>query len=130
MLKILIVDDSIFSQKVTTRLIKKFLDDVEIFCANDGKEGFIKYKNIKPDYIFLDLLMPKLNGKEVLGLIREYNNDAKIFVVSADVQKSVRQEIEALNVMSFINKPFSEEKAQLVCEMIRNDVNEKTRVNI
>ena len=125
MLKVLIVDDSIFSQKTTANLIGKLLDDVEIFFAKDGEEGFIKYKNIKPDYTFIDLLMPKINGQELLKLIKEFNNDAKVFVVSADVQKSVRAEMEAYNVMAFINKPFNEEKAQLVCEMIRTEkVNE------
>ena len=125
MVKVLIVDDSIFSQKTTANLIRKFLDDVEIFFAKDGEEGFIKYKNIKPDYTFIDLLMPKMNGQELIKLIKEFNNDAKVFVVSADVQKSVRAEMEAYNVMAFINKPFNEEKAQLVCELIRKEkVNE------
>jgi two-component system chemotaxis response regulator CheY len=124
MLKILIVDDSIFSQKIIANLIKSILTDVEISFANDGEEGFIKYKNIQPDYIFLDLLMPKLNGKELLILIRELNNDAKIFILSADVQKSVRDEMEKYNLMAFINKPFNEEKAQLVCEMMRKDIYE------
>lgn len=125
MIKVLIVDDSIFSQKITANLIGKLLDDIEISFANDGEEGFIKYKNIKPDYTFLDLLMPKLDGKELLKLIKKFNNDAKVFIVSADVQKSVKAEMEAYNIMAFINKPFNEEKAQLVCEIIRKDeVNE------
>lgn len=119
MLKILIVDDSIFSQKTTANLIKKFLNNAEIFFAKDGREGFIKYKNNKPDYTFIDLLMPEINGQDLLKLIRELNNSAKIFVVSADVQKGIREEIEAYDVMMFINKPFNEEKAKLVCEMIR-----------
>ena len=46
-MKVLIVDDSIFSQKTTANLIGKLLDDVEIFFAKDGEEGFIKYKNWK-----------------------------------------------------------------------------------
>jgi CheY-like chemotaxis protein len=124
MIKILIVDDSIFSQRTIANLMKKFLNNIEIYFANDGKEGFIQYKNIKPDYTFLDLLMPKLNGKELLMLIKEFNKEAKIFVISADIQKSVRLEIEESNIMGFINKPFNEEKAQLISEMIRKDVNE------
>lgn len=121
MLKILIVDDSVFSQKITSNFIKKFLINVEFFFANNGKDGFIKYKNIKPDYIFIDLLMPEVNGKQLLKLIKELDNDAKIFVVSADVQKGVKEEIESYNIMSFVNKPFNEEKAKRVCDMIREE---------
>lgn len=125
MIKILIVDDSVFSQKTTANLIKKILgSSVEIYYAKDGKDGFKKYKDIKPDYAFLDLLMPELNGQQLLKLIKELDNEAKVFIVSADVQKSVRTEIEEHDVLAFINKPFNEEKAQLVCEMIRKDINE------
>ena len=120
MVRILVVDDSVFSQKVVANLLCKLLDDPEIFYANDGQEGFTKYSEIKPDCVILDLLMPKINGKELIKLINEYYDDAKIVVLSADVQKNVRDEIESLGVRLFLNKPFNEQKAQLVCEMIRN----------
>lgn len=125
MIKILIVDDSVFSQKTTANLIKKILgSNVEIYYAKDGKDGFKKYKDINPDYTFLDLLMPELNGQQLLKLIKELDNEVKVFIVSADVQKSVRTEIEEHDVLAFINKPFNEEKAQLVCDIIRKDINE------
>lgn len=125
MTKILIVDDSVFSQKTTTDLIKKSLDSsVEIYYAKDGKDGFKKYKDIRPNYTFLDLLMPELKGQELLKLIKELNNEAKVFILSADVQKSVRTEVEKYGVLAYINKPFNEEKAQLVCEMIRKEIDE------
>ena len=121
MIKVLIVDDSNFSQKITGNLLKKHLKEVEISYANDGEEGFEKYKSIKPDYIFVDLLMPKINGQELIKLLRNYDSNSKIIVVSADVQKDVREEIEGYNVISFINKPFNDEKAEVICNMIRNE---------
>jgi len=124
MLKILIVDDSIFSQKIVANLLKKYMDNIEISFANDGEQGFIKYKEIKPDYVFLDLLMPKINGQELIYLIKKYDSDAKLIVVSADVQKSIREEIESYDVIEFISKPFSEEKAQHICNVIGEKANE------
>lgn len=121
MIKILIVDDSIFSQKITSNLIRQFLSNAQIYFSSDGKEGFETYKEINPDYVFIDLLMPNLNGKDLIKKIRDYDADAKIIVLTADVQKNVREEIEKYNVLSFINKPFNEEKAKTVCDMIRND---------
>lgn len=123
MTKILIVDDSNFSQKINSNLLKKYIEDVQIFFADDGKEGFKKYTEINPDYVFVDLLMPKINGKDLIALIREYDADAKIAIVSADVQKAVKEEVEAFNIMAFINKPFNEEKAQYICDMIKDDKN-------
>ncbi|NME95818.1 response regulator [Clostridium cochlearium] len=122
-MKILIVDDSSFSKIVTSKLIKNFLKDVEVILASDGAEGFKKYKEVKPDYTFVDLLMPNINGKELIKLIKEYDKDSKIFVISADVQKSVREEVEAYGIMKFINKPFNEEKAKEVFNIIQGDIN-------
>lgn len=124
MLKILIVDDSNFSQKIISNLLKSFLDNAEFFFANDGREGFDKYKEIKPDYVFVDLLMPNINGKELIKLIKEYDASCKIIVISADVQKNVREDVESYNIMYFINKPFNQEKAKFICEKIGNDKNE------
>lgn len=122
---ILVVDDSNFSQKITANLITKNLNDVNTYFAKDGEEGLAKYKSIKPDYTFVDLLMPKLSGEDLIKLIKEYDSDAKIIVVSADVQKSVKEELEAYGIMEFINKPFTEKKAEYICEKIRNERNEK-----
>lgn len=124
MVKILIVDDSNFSQKITSNLIKKFINDLEIYYANDGQEGFEKYKKINPDYMFVDLLMPNINRKELIKLVKEYDSTAKIIVISADVQKNVKEEIKSYNIVSFINKPINEEKAKFICDIIRNDKNE------
>lgn len=123
-MKLLIVDDSKFSQIIISKLIKEFIEDMEITFADDGENGFAKYKEINPDYVIVDLLMPNLNGKELIKLIKEYDKDAKIFVVSADVQKNVKAEIESYGIVKFINKPFNEEKAKFMCNIIKGDVNE------
>lgn len=120
-MKLLIVDDSSFTQIVTSNLMKKHFKDVEIITAKDGLEGFEKYKETKPDYIFVDLLMPKLSGSELVKMIKEYDEKARIFIVTADVQKSVREEMEALNIRAFINKPFDEAKAKYVFDIIKDD---------
>lgn len=118
---ILIIDDSAFSQRIIANLIVKHLDNVNTYFAKDGEEGLEKYKSIKPDYTFVDLLMPKLNGEELIKLVNEYDPNAQIIVVSADVQKSIKEEINAHGVIEFINKPFTEEKAKAICEIIRNE---------
>lgn len=124
-MKFLIVDDSNFTQIVMSNLLEKFFIDADITMANNGIEGFEKYKETKPDYVFIDLLMPRLNGMELIKMIKEYDKSAKIFVVTADVQKSIREEIEVLDIKAFINKPFNEEKAKYVFDVIKDDMNEQ-----
>ncbi len=120
-MKILIVDDSRFTQLTIAKLLKNQIGDVEIFFANDGEEGFKKYKEFNPDYVFVDLLMPNVSGQQLIKLIKEYDKNSNIFVISADVQKNVREEIESYGVIQFINKPFTDEKVKLVTKIIKGD---------
>lgn len=64
---ILIIDDSAFSQRIIANLVQKYLEHVKIYFAKDGEEGLEKYKAIKPEYTFVDLLMPKLNGEGLIS---------------------------------------------------------------
>lgn len=121
-MKILVVDDSRFSQIVTSKLIKEKYANVEIIIGSDGQEGFELYKEIKPDYVLIDLLMPKVNGQEAIKLIKEYDEDAKIIVISADVQKSVKNELKEYGILSFINKPFDKEKLEIIANIIECDL--------
>lgn len=121
MIKVLIVDDSVFSQKVLANSIKKFMGDMEISFASDGEEGLRCYKELNPDFVFLDLLMPKISGQDLIPLIQAYDSAAKIFVVSADVQKNIREEIEQYHILAFVNKPLSDEKTQSICNMMKGN---------
>ncbi|OFI06996.1 chemotaxis protein CheY [Clostridium acetireducens DSM 10703] len=118
-MKILIVDDSAFAQKSVLRLLKVYLKEVEFYTATSGKEALEIYKEQNPDFSFIDLLMPEMSGQELIANIKKINKDSKIFVMSADVQKSVKEEVKSLGVISFINKPFNKEKAMEVCEFIK-----------
>lgn len=119
----LIVDDSKFSQILAHNLFKEKNKDMEFIFANDGIEGLEAYKAHKPNYCIIDLLMPRMNGHELIKLIKEYDKDAKIFVASADVQKSVKEEVLSYGIIDFINKPLNIEKINSICEMIEGDSN-------
>ncbi len=122
MAKVLIVDDSVFSQKIAANLIKKYMGDVELSFANDGEEGIELYEKLKPDFVITDLLMPKLSGQELIRLIKAHDKLAEIIVISADVQKNIREEVEAYNILAFLNKPLQDEKAQLICNLMREKI--------
>lgn len=124
MVKVIIVDDSIFSQKISANLIKKYMNNVELTFANNGEEGVELYEEIKPDFIITDLLMPKLSGQELIRSIKSRDKSAKIIVVSADVQKNIREEVEAYSILTFLNKPLQDEKAQIICNLMRENINE------
>ena len=117
-MKVLIVDDSKFSQISAANFLKKINKEIEVSFANDGQEGFEQYKEVKPDLVLIDLLMPVVSGKELVRMIRDYDQDSKLVVVSADVQRSVQEEMLSYGALAFINKPLTEEKAVSIFKLI------------
>lgn len=87
----------------------------------DGEEGWQKYLEYKPDFVFVDLLMPLVDGQTLITRIKKADPNANIIVISADVQMSVRKELEELGIKAFFNKPFNLEKAQMAAGIMKGD---------
>ncbi|MDF2910700.1 MAG: response regulator [Sporolactobacillus laevolacticus] len=118
--KVLIVDDSKFSQKITYSFLNQYLEDAEFEFASDGEEGLNKFTEDKPDYMIVDLLMPKLRGQDLIEKAKQVDREANVIVLSADVQNRVREIVEKMGVLSFINKPLDDKKAKKICDMLGN----------
>ena len=79
--KILVVDDELeFLNMIKLRLEA---NDYEVMTASDGKEALDKVKKHKPDAVLLDILLPGMNGLEVLKKIRHDNKNLPVFIITA-----------------------------------------------
>lgn len=123
-MKALVIDDSKFSLKVTTNLLRQVYKNIDIQCADNGYLGFDIYKETNPDFVLVDLLMPGISGKKLIEMIFDYDKDAKILVLSADVQEKVKKEVLDLGVIGFINKPLNVEKTEKILDMVGKCSNE------
>lgn len=74
--------------------------------AKDGKEGFELYKKLKPDVVFLDVIMPNFDGFYTLQKIREIDSNAKIIMVTADFSPSTKKKLKDLKASDIIYKPY------------------------
>ncbi|WP_145147752.1 response regulator transcription factor [Paenibacillus xylanexedens] len=118
-MKVLIVEDSIFVQKLLRKLIVDHIPECEIQIASNGEQGYNLFQEFRPDFITTDLLMPGLNGQEMLRMIRETDSTVKIIILSADIQKTTRDEVENLGISGFLNKPLTAEKANILIQLIQ-----------
>ena len=73
--------------------------------AEDGLSALERFAIERPDVVLLDLVMKGMYGLDVLAKIRELDPVARVIVVSADVQTSSRELVQAAGASGFINKP-------------------------
>ncbi len=103
--KILIVED----EHKLRRIIKDFLEheNYKVIEASDGEEGVDLFFSEKPDLIILDLMLPKLNGFEVLKEVREFNKDLPVIMLTAQGSEADILKGYELRVDEYILKPVS-----------------------
>ncbi|MEG4107874.1 PAS domain S-box protein [Microcoleus sp. S13_C5] len=104
--KIVVIDDKWANRSVINNLLSPI--GFEVFEANDGQEGWEKILEVQPDLIVTDLLMPELDGFEVIKRVRESENfqDTVIIVSSASVFETDQYRSLEAGGNAFIPKPI------------------------
>jgi CheY-like chemotaxis protein len=102
-LQILVVEDN----KMNQIIITKMLNSLGYICemAEEGYDGYIKAKSKKYDLIFMDLLMPEMDGFESARRIIEYDRSNIIVAFTADNMPETRRKAELSGIRDFIIKP-------------------------
>lgn len=101
--KVLLVDDSGLARRSTRRILEGA--GYEVVEAEDGIAAIERYFVEKPDVVMLDLVMKGMYGLEVLSKLREMDPDARVVVLSADIQTSSRELVQAAGAAGFLSKP-------------------------
>jgi len=119
-IKILLIDD----EEPARILIKNYLekhDDFELVGeCEDGFQGAIKIKELKPDLVILDIQMPKLNGFEMLELI---DNPPRIIFSTAYDEFALKA--FEFGAADYLLKPFSQKRFDKALEKIIQKISEK-----
>jgi two-component system chemotaxis response regulator CheY len=103
--KVLIVDDTKFMRNILKSILKK--KDIEIAGeAVNGNEAVEKYKELKPDLVTMDIIMPEMNGIEAVKAIIAIDPNARILMCSAMGQQAMVIEAIQAGARDFVIKPF------------------------
>jgi len=105
---LLIVDDSSFSRRAMLKSLPESWD-VNITQATNGVEALEALRKGLGEVVLLDLTMPVLDGFGVLEGIRDEGIEAKVVVVSADIQPKAKLRVISLGALAFLQKPFNKE---------------------
>lgn len=100
---ILIIEDAWFTRRFLSKTLQAAgHTTVE---ANCGQEGLEKALTHAPDCILLDLLMPDMDGREVLQRLQAQEHSIPAIVLTADIQSSSRQQCLELGAIAVLGKP-------------------------
>lgn len=122
-MKILIVDDSVFLRNMMTKVLKQNIKDVEVLQCCNGKSAYETFLSDTPNLLITDLLMPEMTGQELLQALKNNRISVKTIVISADIQKATRDELQEMGIVEFINKPLTSEKMTGLIELVKELAN-------
>lgn len=111
MAKILIVDDSRTSRRMLREILEGMGHEI-VGEATNGEEGYLMFKDLKPDLVTLDITMPKLDGIEALMLIKKYDSEAEVIMITAAGQKDKMIQAVKYGASEFITKPYERDEVE------------------
>jgi CheY-like chemotaxis protein len=115
--KILVVDDELDVLKVTTYRLKKA--GYEVSSATDGKAALEEVRKNRPDFIFLDMRLPGMDGIDVCLLIKqdEALKNIPVVFLTASSDMAHQEKIEEAKADGVLIKPF---EAEQLLETVRH----------
>jgi PAS domain S-box-containing protein len=128
-LKILIVEDNMINQMVATRMLKRL--GIQPDLAANGKEAIDAVKNSNYDIVFMDILMPELDGLEASRIIRSDLPEEQmpaIIAMTANAMSGDRENYIQAGMDDYISKPVSLEVLKQLLDRWKDKLNRKKKV--
>lgn len=109
-LKILIIDDSKTIRRTAETLLSK--EGCRVFTAVDGFDALSKIADHRPDIIFVDIMMPRLDGYQTCSLIKHNSNfkDTPVIMLSSRDGLFDRARGRIVGSEQYLTKPFTKDE--------------------
>lgn len=102
---IIVIDDSPFASKQIKDVVEGNGYEV-IGYAKNGEEGIELYKELQPDIVILDIIMPGIDGLETAEILMKNNPEVKILMLSSLCDSGTLEEIRGIGLKYLIPKPL------------------------
>ena len=113
---ILITDDSLLQRRTLSAIVKDIGHEVR--TATNGREALEQIDSQVPDCLLLDMLMPEVDGVQVLESLQAKNLHFPIIVLTADIQDWLKERCFELGAKQFLNKPVKQEELKVAIHAI------------
>ena len=109
-LKILVIDDSKTIRRTAETLLAK--EGCQVFTATDGFDALAKIADHRPDIIFVDIMMPRLDGYQTCSLIKHNKSfkDTPVIMLSSKDGLFDRARGRLVGSEQYLTKPFTKDE--------------------
>lgn len=120
MIKFLVVDD----EKGVVAELKELLEmrDYKVYSATSGEEALSIMKKENPNIVVLDILMPGMDGIEVLRQIKKTHPKTRVIMLTAVEDEGMKKMTTSLGASGYLTKPYSFEEVVGISRKIINDI--------
>ena len=117
----IIVDDDVQITELFSELMT--LQGLDVLAiGHTGIDAIKLYEKHKPDVVFLDVEMPKLNGIQALKEIKEIDSSANVVIVTGSTSGDIEKQLKENGVIEIVYKPFDIKKIGKIIESLNNTV--------
>lgn len=122
MATILVIDDDIAMRNILFDILS--LDGYEVLLSNNGELGLKRFKEHKPDLVITDILMPTMDGLELLELLKAEFPETPVIVVTGTSSLNLIEEAVHQHANRILKKPFeADQLLDSVAELLGEDEN-------
>lgn len=104
--KILVCDDSILFRKQIKQSVEVILKNCSVYEATDGSTAVKIFREVNPDLIFMDIIMPVKDGIHALCEILAFNPNANVVMISSMGTESYVKRAVQFGAKNFLRKPI------------------------
>ncbi len=122
MIKILICDDEVFARDAMKTIVSR--KGFDVFTAATGEECINMVKKENPEVIFLDVMLPDLDGDHLFKYLKDMKKDIDIYFITASGTVFTEENAKELGAKGYLSKPVDMKELFNILDKIKKDFGE------